>query len=111
MLRLVHPPDGGKESIHPKGKRRMAPAFTDTEAMRFRAALRNLRALYGSWPCLADVMGVHPDTLRTIAYGRKRPSAAIGIAAARAAGETLDRMIAPPFNAAACPHCGARRSA
>jgi len=108
MLRIVHPPAGGKEPIRPKG-RRLAPAFTDTEAMRLRAALRNLRALYGTWDCLAATMGVHRDTLTNIAGGRKRPSAAIGIATAKAAGKTLDKIIGAPVSADRCPHCGAKR--
>lgn len=109
MLRLAHPAPSG-QGTRPS-KRRPAPVFTPTEQMRLRAALRNLRALYGSWTCLAEVMGVQPTTLARAANGQRIPSAAIGIAAARAAGETLDRLIGAPVSADRCPHCGAVRGA
>ncbi|MCC6555153.1 MAG: hypothetical protein IT372_19485 [Polyangiaceae bacterium] len=80
----------------------MAPAFTDTEMKRLRAALRNLRALYGSWSCLAAVMGVYPKTLQNVASGRKRVSPAVALATAKAAGKTLDALIRPPGAAVRC---------
>lgn len=110
MLRLVHPADAGKEPIRPpKGSRSKALRLTDVEAMRLRAALRNLRALYGTWTCLAEVMGVKPVSLQNIAAGRAHPSPAMAVVAARAAGSTIDTMLRAPGDASVCPTCGAAR--
>ncbi|MCC6555162.1 MAG: transcriptional regulator [Polyangiaceae bacterium] len=112
MLRLVHPARVGQEGGDPPKRRpsiRQTPAFTDVEAMRLRAALRNLRALYGTWACLASVMGMNPGSLEPIVSGRRRPSPAIALATAKAAGKTLDALIRPPGPADKCPTCGACR--
>jgi hypothetical protein len=111
MLRLVHPPIGGKEPVHsPKGRRSPALRLTDVEAMRLRAALRNLRALYGTWSCLAEAMGgLNPESLQNIAGGRKHPSPAIALAAARAAGSSIDALLRAPADASVCPTCGQKR--
>ncbi|EYF02033.1 transcriptional regulator [Chondromyces apiculatus] len=74
--------------------------------MRLRAALRNLRALYGSWDCLAEVMGVSPGTLASIVSG-KDSSPGMAVRAARAAGTTVEALLGDLKVAASCPHCGA----
>ncbi len=106
MLTVVRPPSAGQASRPPRGRRRAAPAFTVAEEMRLRAALRNLRALYGTWECLAEVMGLHAATLKAAASGRKRPTPTIALAAARAAGKTIDDITSPPSAADRCKHCG-----
>ncbi|EYF05802.1 transcriptional regulator [Chondromyces apiculatus] len=73
--------------------------------MRLRAALRNLRALYGSWNCLAEVMGVNPRSLTTIVSG-KPTSPGMAVRAARAAGTTVEALLGDLKVAASCPHCG-----
>jgi hypothetical protein len=83
--------------------------LTDTEAMRLRAALRNLRALYGTWSCLAEAMGLPIGSLNNIVGGRRHPSAAVALLAARAAGATVDAVLGAPVAADRCPHCGAKR--
>lgn len=107
MLRLVHPPVGGKEPVHPKGRRSAALRLTDTEAMRLRAALRNLKALHGTWPKLAEAMGVKTELLHAVIGGRLHPSPAVALATARAAGAAVDAVLGAPGSV--CPHCGARQ--
>jgi hypothetical protein len=108
MLRLVHPPTGGKEQIRPpNGRRSPALRLTDTEAMRLRAALRNLKALHGTWPKLARVMGVKTELLHAVIGGRRYPSPAMALATARAAGATIDALLGAPGSV--CPTCGAKR--
>jgi hypothetical protein len=77
--------------------------------MRLRAALRNLRALYGSWPCLAEAMGVPAKSIMNIACGDKNPSAGMARRAAKAAGKSLDALLAGITDATKCPTCGAVR--
>ncbi|WP_437816565.1 transcriptional regulator [Sorangium sp. So ce1078] len=75
--------------------------------MRLRAALRNLRGLFGSWSCLAEVMGVPKTTITNFVYG-SHPSTTHGLAAkaARAAGVPVDRLLGRPVAADRCPACG-----
>lgn len=81
--------------------------LTDVEAMRLRAALRNLRALYGSWACLADAMGVKVDLLSNVVHSRRSASPGLALAAARAAGTTVEALLGAPRAVSTCPHCGA----
>jgi len=114
MLTLVHPRRGGQGGDPPKrrGTRSPALSLTDTEAMRLRAALRNLRALHGSWPKLAAAMGVKPELLHSIIGGRSHPSPAVALLAARAAGSTVESILVPgPVDAGKCPRCGAPKGA
>ncbi|WP_437972474.1 transcriptional regulator [Sorangium sp. So ce260] len=77
------------------------------EAMRLRAALRNLRGLFGSWACLAAAMAVPKTTITNFVYG-SHPSTTHGLAAkaARAAGVPVDRLLGRPVAADRCPTCG-----
>ncbi|XXT25055.1 transcriptional regulator [Sorangium sp. So ce429] len=88
-------------------RRPRSPALrlTEAERMRLRAALRNLRALYGTWACLAEVMGVSAGTLQQLASGNGG-SHAMALRAAKAAGTTLDRILGRPAAADHCPACG-----
>jgi hypothetical protein len=97
-------PRGGQGTALPAA-RRSSVILTDTEQMRLRAALRNLRALYGTWACLAEVMGVSAKTLANIVSGR-RSSPGMAVRAARAAGSTVDRILGAPCSADRCPRCG-----
>ena len=110
MLRLVHPQTGG-QGTRPSSRRRAATPLTDVEQMRLRAALRNLRALYGSWACLADAMGVRRGSLENVAHGAKRVSGGMALRAAKAAGQPLERLIGEPVSADRCAHCGASKGA
>lgn len=106
MLRVVPAPTGSQGGDPPVRRVRPIPSLTDVERMRLRAALRNLRALYGSWSCLAEVMGVHEDSLCNIVGGRQTPGADMARRAAKAAGTTLDMLLTGPTGAGKCPLCG-----
>ena len=102
-------PRGGQGIVLPAA-RRASIILTDTEQMRLRAALRNLRALYGSYACLAEVMGVSPKSLANVASGR-RSSPGMAVRAAKAAGVTVERLLGAPVSADRCAHCGALKGA
>jgi RNA polymerase sigma-70 factor, ECF subfamily len=76
--------------------------------MRLRAALRNLRSLYGTWGRLAVAMDVPHGTLIAFACGKNGASHGLVVKAAKAAGVTIDRLIGAPIAADRCPTCGAR---
>ena len=112
MLRLVHPAPNGQGIRLPKGRRSPALSLTDVEAMRLRAALRGLKGSFGTWPKLAEAMGLKTDTLRHIACGRNHPSPGVVLLAARVARSTVERILeAGPVSADRCPHCGASKGA
>ena len=111
-MKLVHPAPMGQGIRLPKGRRSPALRLTDVEAMRLRAALRNLKALHGGWKPLAEVMRVKPTLLHHINGGRKHPSPAVALLAARAARSTVERILEGGVVAAdRCPHCGAPKGA
>jgi hypothetical protein len=84
-LRLVRPPEEGQVTRPPKGRRSASLVLAVEEHRNLRQALRNLRLRFGSWSCLAAVMGVPPGTLATAASRRGRGSVAVALCAARAA--------------------------
>lgn len=107
MLRLVHPASQGKDPRPPKGCRSPALFPTPEESDRLRAALRNLRRAYGTWSCLAEVMGVPVKTLMGV-IGRRTPgSYGIAIRAARAGGIPVEQILSPGVAVAGrCALCG-----
>lgn len=105
MLRLVHPPPSGQGPRPPKGRRAAIP-LTDTEQQRVRAALRSLRASFGSWRSLAEALGVALGSLQHVMYGMRPVSAALALRVAKAAGKPLDEIIGEPSAADRCPRCG-----
>jgi hypothetical protein len=109
MLTVVRSPSGEQEGEGAPARQRRPRSpvlrLTDTERMRLRAALRNLRALYGSWSCLAEAMAVSAGTIQQIASGNGG-SHAMALRAAKAAGVTLDQILGRPAVAGKCPHCG-----
>lgn len=100
------PAPAGQGGDPPARRRPITLTLTDVERMRLRAALRNLRALYGSWSCLAEVMGVPKKSIMNVACGDTNPSAGMARLAARAAGKTLDALLGGIASADRCPHCG-----
>ncbi|XXX78579.1 transcriptional regulator [Sorangium sp. So ce134] len=68
--------------------------------------MRNLRTAYGTWGCLAVVMGVSRDSLRRIAAGRDAGSPATAQRAAKAAGVTVEQLLGGLVAADRCPTCG-----
>lgn len=104
-LRLVKP-------AAPIGRRRYRkrpPVFSPAEEQRLRAALRNARALFGTWACAADALYVATDTLISAASGNGPVSAEVAVRLARALGKPLDALTRPPTDARICPTCGAAR--
>ncbi|WP_438035460.1 transcriptional regulator [Sorangium sp. So ce204] len=108
MLTVVRSPSGEQEGRGAPKRRRpcVTRSLSDVERMRLRAALRNLRALYGTWACLAEVMGMPTRSIRAIASGQYGGSPGTAMRAARAAGTTIERLLGRPVAADRCPHCG-----
>ncbi|XXT22383.1 transcriptional regulator [Sorangium sp. So ce429] len=105
MQLYLIPPDGGQgERVPPR--RRPCLSLTPTQRKRLRAALRNLHAAYGSWSCLAEVMGMSVWSLRGIVKGRDNGSPATAQRAARAAGVTVEQLLGGLTAADRCPTCG-----
>ncbi|WP_437815629.1 transcriptional regulator [Sorangium sp. So ce1078] len=109
MLTVVRSPSGEQEGEGAPARRSctfVTRSLTDTERMLLRAALRNLRALYSSWSCLAEVAGMKVRTLRAIARGESAGPHGSAARAARASGTTVERLLGQPVAADRCPMCG-----
>jgi hypothetical protein len=70
-LRLVHPAPAGPVPRPSKGKRSAALCLTEEEHKHLRAALRGLRARYGSWGAVAKLLGMRPGTLTAAGRAEK----------------------------------------
>ena len=104
MLKLIRPGDPGQDPRPRKSR----PSLTEAENARLRVVLRNLRRAFGTWKCLAAVMGVVPKALQAIAAGRFRGSFATAVFAARAAGLPVEEVLTGGLALAKhCPLCGA----
>ena len=91
-LRLVHPappspPRRGRKRIHAND------LFTPEELRRLRAAFRNAREKFGSWPRLCKAMGVGYQPVKDAVAGRHRVSGALAIRLARALGVPLESLL------------------
>ena len=106
-LRLVKPAE--PKPPRRKGQRPPSP-FSPDEQARLRVALRNARALFGTWSCLADAMHVREKPIQGVAAARRRVSADLAIRLARALGKPLESLYRAPSDASTCPTCGARRA-
>lgn len=103
MLRLVHPSPEGKVSARRKGR---SGALTPTheERQRIRAAIRNLARAYGGYDVLAEVTGVH---ISTLSRSDKYATFALAVVIARAAGVTVEQILAPGLtDIRSCSVCG-----
>lgn len=98
-LRLVVP-------AQPKKPRRPPPLFSTEESNRVRAALKNARALFGTWACLAAALYLDPKHVQAVASGKKVAAGMLAVRLARALGKPLETLLRPPTDAATCPHCG-----
>jgi hypothetical protein len=92
MLKLIRPDDPGQKTRRPR-RSQSTLSLTEAETRQLRLVLKTLHGQYGSWPCLAEVLGVDPKTVNSIATGRKRGSPGILLRAARAAGLPLERIL------------------
>lgn len=72
---------------------------------RARQALHNLRDAFGTWPCLAEAMGI-PHNAIQLAMRRGRVTVAMLYAASKASGLTIDDLLSAPVPADRCRACG-----
>ncbi len=110
MLTLVRSPSGGQEGGHPPRKIPVL-SLLPAESARLRATLRNLRQAYGGWDVLAAVMGVYRKSIEKVARGARPGSPGMLLRAARAAGCSVERLLAPLSSVDACPACGRKGGA
>lgn len=113
MLRLVHPAPAGNSTDPParrKGARSPSLSLTADEVRHFRIYLRNLARAYGTWGCLATVMGMNEKSLHNArGYRGRRPSGALVIRAAQAGGVSVESVLSGVLgDASRCPTCGHR---
>ncbi|XXT25066.1 helix-turn-helix transcriptional regulator [Sorangium sp. So ce429] len=106
MQLYLIPPDGGQGGGAPPRRRRPRLTLNPTQSKRLRAALRNLRAAYGTWDCLAEVMGVSRSTLRNIVKGHDGGSLAMAIRASKASGVPVEQLLGGLVAADRCIACG-----
>ena len=107
---VPRPPEGGQvPASSPRSRKLRTPSLSDGEVMRLAAALRHLKAVYGSWKGLSEVMGISADGLRAIARGAQRPGARVAQRAAIAVGKPFDALLGGIVSADSCSHCGASR--
>ena len=109
MLRLVHPAQEGQSTRPPKGRRCSGVlSLTQDERRNLRQALMNLQMRYGSWSCLAEVMGVPVSTLLNARNPRRRKgSPGLALRAAKAAGTTVEHILSGKIApVGTCPTCG-----
>jgi hypothetical protein len=108
-LRLVRLLDPSKPT---RRQKRRVHVFTEAQEAWIRSALRNARALFSTWGCLADAMGVNKGAVTDAACGRNRVSAEMAIRLASATGLSIDTLLNPSIVAAGrCPTCGRSREA
>lgn len=107
-LRLVHPAPEPPPDRKRRGTQRpyQVDLFTHDEETRLRAALKNARALFSTWPCLADAMRVPLGAVMLAVSGRNRVTGAMAIRLARALGVPLETLYRAPTDAKRCPTCG-----
>ena len=100
------------ESPKPHKYTRRRVVFTAAQEAWIRVALRNARASFGTWACLAHAMGVQKGALADAVRGRNRVSAEMVIRLASATGMSVDTLLHPSIVAAGrCPTCGRSRGA
>jgi hypothetical protein len=109
MLRIVHPAPVGQGTATPKRRRGQSPCLSLTveETRHFRVSLRNVARAYGGFPVLAQVVGVPVETLYKAL--RRRPSGALALRVAKAAGMHVETLLFGELSSAGrCSSCGSR---
>jgi hypothetical protein len=108
-LRLVK-----EEATKPSRRRDVGRRqLTDDQIRQVRLAVRNLVRAYGSVPCLAEVTGLAPATIYELRKRRDkdRPGLLIATRVARAAGMTVEQLLAGRLiDTSACPACGVKKA-
>ena len=113
MLRIVHPAPRGQGTDPPKrrkGSRSASLMLTVEERQHLRAALKNLRRRLGSWPAVAEAVGVDVGTLHHAAGARgTRGGLALAVRAAKVARVPVEAMLSGKLaDADRCPTCGVK---
>ena len=110
MLRLVHPAPEGQGPRTRKGRRRSSPLLSHEESIHLRAALRNLARAFGTWDCLAEVLGFSTPTLHNAASAnRPKASPALALRVAKVSGMSVEAILGGTLSAAGrCETCGHR---
>jgi DNA-binding phage protein len=110
MLRLVHPPPEGQGPRPPRWRRASALFLSAAEALHLRIATRNAARAYGGVEVLAAVSGVPAATLYNVIGDKgRRPSAAVALRVAKAAGMSVEVILGGHLSEAGrCPTCGSR---
>lgn len=101
-LKLVHP--AAPKAPRPSGRYRRTEPFSPEEQARLRAALKNARALFGTWDCLSDALGIANGTVERATRTSVSPDVAVRLA--RALGKPLEALLRGPTDATTCPSCG-----
>ncbi|MRG94273.1 transcriptional regulator [Polyangium spumosum] len=111
-LRLVHPAPQGQGTDPPRGRKSDLLSLTDDQNDRLRAAIKHLRGAYGTYACLATVVGVRKGLLVNVATGVHRGSHALAFHVARAGGVSVEQILTPGVaDASRCALCGRKRGA
>lgn len=116
-LTLVRPSTEGQDGGRVRRRRtphaRLAPKFTPAQLTRIRAVIRNLRAAYGSYSCLAEVTGIAKNSLSSVASDPTRATLGFVHRLARAAGMTVDALLTAGLVPIpdVCPTCGRKGGA
>jgi hypothetical protein len=98
------------ETPKPHKYTRRGYIFTDAQEAWMRTALRNARAAFGTWACLADAMGIGKGALADAVNNRNHISPEMVIRFAAATGMSVDVLLHPSIAATdQCPSCGATR--
>jgi len=111
---LRDPPPETPEPKPAKRKfQRSAPALTQEQQAKARAALKSLRSAYGGWSPLAALMGASVHVVKQSAGGSVAMSGDMLIRICRAGGLSVDAMLEAKLTSSGrCSSCGAlRRSA
>lgn len=88
-----------------KGVRFSPRLLSDDEQKRAMQALRNLKAGFGTWSCMAAAMGIAKSSI-LVALRKKHVSVPLLYLAAKAAGRTIEDLLGGPVSADRCKVCG-----
>jgi hypothetical protein len=108
-LRLVPDPDQPKPIEPKKPRRKPGPKPLEPEqTARLAALLRNLRRIYCSWKCVAELLDYSALNLRMICWGRPgyRGSSGLAARAAELAGIPVRQILKGGLHdTAKCSEC------
>ncbi len=81
--------------------------LTEAEQNSIRAAMRVLHLRYGTWPAVAQALGVAHKTVKNAMSSNQYPGATMGLRVARLAGVPFEDVVSGNFpKPGTCPMCG-----